>query len=113
MEDLSTDDEDEEERSLDGEEDEEDRSLPPAHVLPLYSLLDTESQLRVFQPPPEGLRLIVVATNVAETSITIPGISYVVDAGKVKEKVFDAKSGISRFDIRWISKASADQRYRL
>lgn len=59
--------------------------LAPLHVLPLYSMLPTEAQLRVFQPPPEGTRLCVIATNVAETSITIPGIRYVVDCGKVKE----------------------------
>lgn len=59
--------------------------IVPLHVLPLYSMLPTEAQLRVFQPPPEGTRLCVIATNVAETSITIPGIRYVVDCGKVKE----------------------------
>ena len=55
------------------------------HVLPLYSLLPTERQMRVFEPPPEGCRLVVVATNVAETSLTIPGIRYVVDCGRAKE----------------------------
>jgi ATP-dependent RNA helicase DHX37/DHR1 len=59
--------------------------IAPLHVLPLYSLLPTEAQMRVFQDPPEGTRLCIVATNVAETSVTIPGIRYVVDAGKVKE----------------------------
>lgn len=57
----------------------------PLHVLPLYSLLPTDAQMRVFEDPPEGTRLCIVATNVAETSVTIPGIRYVVDAGKVKE----------------------------
>ena len=55
------------------------------HVLPLYSLLHTAAQMKVFETPPEGTRLCVVATNVAETSLTIPGIKYVVDCGKVKE----------------------------
>jgi HrpA-like RNA helicase len=59
--------------------------LAPLHVLPLYSLLPTEAQMRVFDDPPEGTRLCIIATNVAETSVTIPGIRYVVDAGKVKE----------------------------
>jgi HrpA-like RNA helicase len=45
----------------------------PAHVLPLYAMLPKQAQARVFMPPPEGSRLIVVATNVAETSLTIPG----------------------------------------
>ncbi len=57
----------------------------PLHVLPLYSMLSTEAQMRVFEPPPPGSRLCVIATNVAETSLTIPGIKYVVDCGKVKE----------------------------
>ena len=57
----------------------------PMHIVPLYSLLPGEKQLRVFEPPPEGSRLVVVATNVAETSLTIPNIRYVVDCGRGKE----------------------------
>ena len=49
-------------------------------------------------------RLIVVATNVAETSLTIPGIRYIVDAGRSKQKILEGHSGLSRFDVRWISK---------
>lgn len=55
------------------------------HIVPLYSLLPNEKQLKVFEPPPSGSRLVVVATNVAETSLTIPGIRYVVDCGRAKE----------------------------
>lgn len=55
------------------------------HILPLYSLLPAEEQMKVFSPPPIGSRLVVVATNVAETSLTIPGVSYVVDAGRAKQ----------------------------
>ena len=51
----------------------EDKPLGPVHVLPLYAMLPGAAQKRVFQPVPEGHRLIVVATNVAETSLTIPG----------------------------------------
>ncbi|KAI9498059.1 P-loop containing nucleoside triphosphate hydrolase protein [Zychaea mexicana] len=82
----------------------------PLHVLPLYSMLPTEAQLRVFQPPPEGTRLCVIATNVAETSVTIPGIRYVIDCGKVKDRKFTVETGIQSFEINWTSKASADQR---
>ncbi|KAL1923687.1 uncharacterized protein VTP21DRAFT_8667 [Calcarisporiella thermophila] len=82
----------------------------PLHVLPLYSLLPTSAQMRVFQPPPEGTRLCVVATNVAETSLTIPDIKYVVDCGRVKERQYDPQSGVQSFEIGWTSKASADQR---
>jgi hypothetical protein len=66
---------------------------PPAlraWILPLYALMPAALQNRVFQPPPPGHRLIVVATNVAETSITIPGIRYVVDSGRQKEKVISS-----------------------
>ncbi|KAJ1973949.1 putative ATP-dependent RNA helicase DHR1, partial [Dimargaris verticillata] len=91
-----------------------DQKQPPAvgpmHVLPLYSLLPTAQQIRVFQDPPEGHRLCVVATNIAETSITIPGIRYVVDAGKVKDRKYDHTTGAQSFEVGWVSKASADQR---
>ena len=87
---------------------------PPAssyiHVLPLYSQLQTKDQLLVFEPPPENSRLIVLATNVAETSLTIPGIRYVFDCGRAKNKKFDRATGIQSFEIGWISKASASQR---
>jgi ATP-dependent RNA helicase DHX37/DHR1 len=80
------------------------------HVLPLYSLLPTKEQLRVFEPPPEGSRLVVLATNVAETSLTIPGIRYVFDCGRSKERKYDRTTGVQSFEIGWISKASASQR---
>lgn len=73
-------------------------------------MLPTEAQLRVFQPPPEGTRLCVVATNVAETSVTIPGVRYVVDCGKSKERKYDIATGVQSFEIDWTSKASAGQR---
>lgn len=60
-------------------------SVVPMHIVPLYSLLPKEKQMMVFERPPLGSRLVVVATNVAETSITIPGITYVVDAGRAKQ----------------------------
>lgn len=86
------------------------RGYAPVHVLPLYSMLEPEQQARVFEPVPEGSRLIVVATNVAETSITIPSIRYVLDCGREKQKRFDATTGMSSLDVGWISKASAQQR---
>ncbi|KAJ2764556.1 putative ATP-dependent RNA helicase DHR1, partial [Coemansia nantahalensis] len=82
----------------------------PLHILPLYSMLPSDQQLRVFAPPPPGSRLCVVATNVAETSITIPGIRYVVDAGLVKEKTYDAQTQVQSFEVGWTSQASANQR---
>lgn len=59
--------------------------LAPMHIVPLYSLLPSDKQMRVFELPPPGYRLVVVSTNVAETSLTIPGIRYVVDCGRAKE----------------------------
>jgi ATP-dependent RNA helicase DHX37/DHR1 len=81
-----------------------------ALVLPLFAMLTPDQQRRVFEPVSDDTRLIVIATNVAETSITIPGIKYVVDCGRQKEKAYDAVSGISKYEVRWICKASADQR---
>lgn len=102
------DDEEEEEFNI-GEEAPSD-TVAKVHVLPLYSQLPTNQQLRVFQPPPDGSRLIVLATNVAETSLTIPGVRYVFDCGRAKEKKYDRVTGVQSFEIGWISKASASQR---
>ncbi|RPB05677.1 P-loop containing nucleoside triphosphate hydrolase protein [Choiromyces venosus 120613-1] len=82
----------------------------PLHVLPLYSLLPTKEQLKVFEEAPEGSRMCVLATNVAETSLTIPGVRYVVDCGRSKERNYDKTTGVQSFDIGWVSKASAAQR---
>ncbi|KAI3646581.1 hypothetical protein MP228_009509 [Amoeboaphelidium protococcarum] len=80
------------------------------HVLPLFALQSTEHQMRIFEKVSEHHRLCIVATNVAETSLTIPGIKYVVDCGRVKELSYDIENGVSSFKNVWTSKASADQR---
>ncbi|KAJ1329124.1 ATP-dependent RNA helicase DHX37/DHR1 [Microdochium nivale] len=80
------------------------------HILPLYSLLPTREQMRVFEEPPEGTRQIILATNVAETSLTIPGIRYVFDCGRAKERKYNRNNGVQSYEIGWISKASANQR---
>ncbi|RDX56057.1 P-loop containing nucleoside triphosphate hydrolase protein [Lentinus brumalis] len=82
----------------------------PMHIVPLYALLPSEKQMQVFQPPPPGTRLVVVSTNVAETSLTIPNIRYVIDCGRAKERRYDVANGIQAFQVSWISKASAAQR---
>ncbi|XP_031287985.1 ATP-dependent RNA helicase DEAH13 isoform X2 [Pistacia vera] len=79
-------------------------------VLPLYAMLPAAAQLRVFEEIKEGERLVVVATNVAETSLTIPGIKYVVDTGREKVKKFNSANGMESYEVQWISKASAAQR---
>lgn len=101
------DDEDDQEFVIEGEE---AATSLKVHILPLYSQLPTKQQLRVFEEPPEGSRLIVLATNVAETSLTIPGVRYVFDCGRSKEKKYEASTGVQTFEISWISKASASQR---
>lgn len=80
------------------------------HCVGLYAMLPMEKQKRVFEDPPEGKRLCVIATNVAETSITIPNIKYVVDTGMEKTKVYNMTTGVSRFVVSWTSKSSAEQR---
>lgn len=108
---LPSDDEDgdEEEDEFQIEENQEVGPLK-MRVLPLYSLLPTREQLRVFDTPPEGTRQIILATNVAETSLTIPGIRYVFDCGRAKERQYDRLSGVQSYSIGWTSKASANQR---
>lgn len=82
----------------------------PLWVLPLYSFLPSDKQAQVFREPPAGCRLCVVSTNVAETSLTIPNIKYVVDTGKTKVKLYDKITGVTSYVVSWTSKASADQR---
>jgi HrpA-like RNA helicase len=84
-----------------------------AHALsihPIYSALDTADQKAVFKPAKTGHRKVVVSTNIAQTSVTIPGIRYVVDSGFVKEKVFDPQTGVDALLVVPISKAAATQR---
>ncbi|KAK3902830.1 P-loop containing nucleoside triphosphate hydrolase protein [Staphylotrichum tortipilum] len=103
-------DEEEEEKEFELEDEESGTGPRRMHVLPLYSLLPTKEQMKIFEPPPEGSRLVILATNVAETSLTIPGIRYVFDCGRSKERKFDPVSGVQSFEVGWISKASAKQR---
>ncbi len=85
--------------------------LPAAtDVLPLHGELPVEQQSRVLQPDPDGRRRVVLATNVAESSVTLPGVRVVVDAGLAREPRYDPNSGFSRLDAVAISQASADQR---
>ncbi|CAH2087005.1 unnamed protein product [Euphydryas editha] len=79
-------------------------------ILPLHSGLSLTEQDKVFDYPPEGVRKCIVSTNIAETSVTIDGIRFVVDSGKVKEMSYDSSTKMQRLKEFWISKASADQR---
>ena len=88
------------------------RNLPFTEVLPLYGRLSSADQHRVFQPSQTAgtRRRIVLATNVAETSLTVPGIRYVIDAGTARISRYSVRSKIQRLPIEAISQASANQR---
>ena len=79
-------------------------------VLPLHSTLSISEQDKVFDYVPDGVRKCIVSTNIAETSITIDGIRFVIDSGKVKEMSYDPSCKMQRLKEFWISKASAEQR---
>lgn len=85
-------------------------SRKPMLVLPLYSLLDPYEQEKVFVDPPKDKRVIIFSTNVAETSLTIPGVRYVVDSGLEKVRVYDFSKQNVNSRVQYISKASATQR---
>lgn len=85
-------------------------SVPELLILPIYSVLPSEMQSRIFEPTPPGSRKVILATNIAETSITIDNIYYVVDPGFVKQSVYDAKLGMDSLIITPISQAQANQR---
>ncbi|KAI8987072.1 P-loop containing nucleoside triphosphate hydrolase protein [Pilobolus umbonatus] len=79
-------------------------------ILPLHANLSPQEQTRVFKAVPKHIRKIVVATNVAETSITIEGIVYVIDSGRVKETQFEAANNMMHLVETWASRASCKQR---
>ena len=80
--------------------------------LPLYGQLSAAEQRRIFQKPRLGVRKIVVATNIAETSVTIDDIRYVIDTGQQKEMRYDSERGLSCLEDCWVSKAQAKQETR-
>lgn len=79
-------------------------------ILRLHSSLSVEEQELVFDIAPEGTRKCIISTNIAETSVTIDGIRFIIDSGKVKELGFDTVHGFSKLSEFWISKSSAKQR---
>lgn len=85
-------------------------SVPELIVLPIYSTLPSEMQSRIFEPAPPGARKCVLATNIAETSITIDGIYYVVDPGFSKQNAYDPRLGMDSLVVTPISQAQANQR---
>ncbi|KAI9753468.1 MAG: hypothetical protein M4579_005152 [Chaenotheca gracillima] len=83
---------------------------PSLLPLPLYAGLSTEQQLYVFEPAPEDTRKVILSTNIAEASVTISGIVYVIDSGFVKLRAFNPSTGIETLTATPVSKASATQR---
>ena len=79
-------------------------------LLPLHGSIPSSEQRRIFTPPRPGVRKVVLSTNVAETSITIDDVVFVIDCGKMKEKTYDPYSKMSSLASGWISKANAKQR---
>merc|ERR1719359_118850 len=79
-------------------------------VLPIYATLPTDMQAKIFEATPEGARKIVLATNIAETSITIDNIVYVIDPGFCKQNTFNPRTGMESLVVNPCSKASANQR---
>ncbi|XP_063772172.1 ATP-dependent DNA/RNA helicase DHX36 isoform X1 [Pseudophryne corroboree] len=79
-------------------------------IIPLHSLMPTVNQTEVFKTPPPGVRKIIIATNIAETSITIDDVVHVIDGGKIKETHYDTQNNISTMTAEWVSHANAKQR---
>ncbi|XP_058124388.1 3'-5' RNA helicase YTHDC2-like [Anopheles ziemanni] len=85
-------------------------SLFHLKVFMLHSKMQTSDQHSVFKPVPQGVRKIILATNIAETSITMDDVVYVVDSGKVKQKYYDSLTSTTSLAATWISQACATQR---
>ncbi|XP_056434524.1 putative ATP-dependent RNA helicase DHX57 [Gadus chalcogrammus] len=79
-------------------------------VYPLHSSLSNEEQQAVFNRPPKDVTKIIISTNIAETSVTIDDVVYVIDSGKMKEKRYDASKSMESLEDSWVSRANALQR---
>ncbi|KAK5849246.1 hypothetical protein PBY51_008900 [Eleginops maclovinus] len=86
------------------------RGKSRCEVYPLHSSLSNEEQQAVFSRPPEGVTKIIISTNIAETSVTIDDVVYVIDSGKMKEKRYDATKSMESLEDSWVSRANALQR---
>ncbi|GAB2214360.1 hypothetical protein Droror1_Dr00018703 [Drosera rotundifolia] len=88
----------------------EEGSCMDAIVLPLHGSLPPEMQMRVFSPAPPNCRRFIVATNIAETSLTVDGVVYVIDSGYVKQRQYNPSTGMYSLEVVPISRVQADQR---
>ncbi|EMD96942.1 hypothetical protein COCC4DRAFT_199617 [Bipolaris maydis ATCC 48331] len=87
-----------------------DDEVPKLLALPLFAALPQHAQQRIFQPAPYRTRRVILATNIAETSVTVPGIRFVIDCGKSKIKQFRNRLGLESLLVKPISKSAAIQR---
>lgn len=83
---------------------------PKLRVYPLYAQLPQTRQMDVFHPSLQGTRKVILSTNIAETSLTIPGIKYVIDGGVVKRRTYDSSTGMDSLKVTKICKDQAWQR---
>ncbi|KFK31258.1 hypothetical protein AALP_AA6G088900 [Arabis alpina] len=79
-------------------------------IICLHSMVPAGEQKKVFNRPPRGCRKIVLATNIAESAVTIDDVVYVIDSGRMKEKSYDPYNNVSTLQSSWVSKANAKQR---
>ncbi|KAF2714158.1 P-loop containing nucleoside triphosphate hydrolase protein [Pleomassaria siparia CBS 279.74] len=87
-----------------------DADVPKLLALPLFAALPQHAQQRIFTPTPPRTRKVILATNIAETSVTVPGVRYVIDCGKSKIKQFRNRLGLESLLVKPISKSAAIQR---
>ena len=85
-------------------------AVPKIIVLPLFAALPQAAQQRVFAPTPRNTRKVILATNIAETSVTVSGVRFVIDCGKAKMKQFRSRLGLDSLLVKPISRSSAIQR---
>jgi pre-mRNA-splicing factor ATP-dependent RNA helicase DHX16 len=84
--------------------------IPELMICPVFANLPSEQQAKIFEKTPKGTRKVVLATNIAETSLTIDGICYVIDTGFNKQKSYNARSGMESLVVTPVSQAAANQR---
>lgn len=86
------------------------KKVPPMMIMPLYGAQNTEEQSMIFESVPPDVRKLIFSTNIAETSLTVDGIGYVIDCGYVKQKIFNSKTAMDSLNVVPISKVQAIQR---